>query len=163
MWCCLCSLFHPFIIISLPCVHPLNSSSLQIEHDRPEFKGDPMVSFIDGSPMTYYPPEVRCTLNSAAQVRLKPRVMRFAQGTGELASLRRCLLPAPATDTTHYRVVGVVVAGCMYVMFSSFCLGVDVYTSSVSDAVRRSELIARFQRRVVGANHVVRRGHTGGG
>lgn len=31
----------------------------QIEHDRPEFKGDTMVSFVDGSPMTYYPPEVR--------------------------------------------------------------------------------------------------------
>lgn len=30
----------------------------QIEHDRPEFKGDTMVSFVDGSPMTYYPPEV---------------------------------------------------------------------------------------------------------
>lgn len=28
-----------------------------IENDRPEFKGDTMVSFIDGSPMTYYPPE----------------------------------------------------------------------------------------------------------
>eukprot|EP00904_Undaria_pinnatifida_P001081 jgi/Undpi1/10974/HiC_scaffold_30.g13275.m1 len=27
------------------------------EVDRPEFKGDTMVSFIDGSPMTYYPPE----------------------------------------------------------------------------------------------------------
>ena len=31
----------------------------QIENDRPEFKGDTMVSFVDGSPMTYYPPEVR--------------------------------------------------------------------------------------------------------
>lgn len=31
----------------------------QVEHDRPEFKGDTMVSFVDGSPMTYYPPEVR--------------------------------------------------------------------------------------------------------
>ncbi|CAM9404304.1 unnamed protein product [Ectocarpus sp. 13 AM-2016] len=28
-----------------------------IEHDRAEFKGDTMVSFVDGSPMTYYPPE----------------------------------------------------------------------------------------------------------
>ncbi|CAN0416237.1 unnamed protein product [Pylaiella littoralis] len=28
-----------------------------VEHDRPEFKGDAMVSFVDGSPMTYYPPE----------------------------------------------------------------------------------------------------------
>lgn len=29
-----------------------------MEHDRPDFKGDMMVSFVDGSPMTYYPPEV---------------------------------------------------------------------------------------------------------
>lgn len=30
----------------------------QIESDRPEFKGETIVSFIDGSPMTYFPYQV---------------------------------------------------------------------------------------------------------